>query len=107
MFGPMRQHDEHEDLQPSFMPIRIDLLVKAGIRPWRTMNIWNRRIRNCHNHPPQTEASLENVTTITLQIVWVNSGIVLAARRCPSRNLEMIIGLQKDELPVRIFRINR
>jgi hypothetical protein len=69
MLGPVRQHDKHEELQASFVPIRIELLVKAGIRPWRTVNARNREIRNCHDHPPHTEAYLENVTTITLQFV--------------------------------------
>src|ERR1700722_5810469 len=100
MLGPMRQHDEHEQLQAALVPARIKLLVEAGVRPWRVMNVENRRIRNCHYRSPQEPGSFQNVTTITSWPPRVNNGIILAA-------LEMKVGLEKNKLPVGIVRINR
>src|SRR5579862_7261050 len=44
MLSPMRQHDEHENLQPTLMPTGIELLVEPGIPARCAMNVGNRRI---------------------------------------------------------------
>src|SRR5579864_9530419 len=65
MFSPMRQHNYHEDLQRTLMPTRVELFGKAWARAWRSTNVGNRRMRNCHYRLPRH--FLENVITITLR----------------------------------------
>ena len=44
MLAPVRQHDEHENLQAALVPTGIQLLGKTGIVPRRSMNVGNRWI---------------------------------------------------------------
>src|ERR1700722_8321102 len=51
MLRPMTEHNHHKDLQRALMPTGIELLVKAGVIPCRTMNVGDYRIRDCHYCP--------------------------------------------------------